>query len=574
MVLDAFHAGMTIDTPGGMRFLPVLRAAGIIAPQERGGTGFDRVPAPLLACSAGAGGPIIRSGTDHPIVKDSSLKIVLLTMPASWEQDQHDFMNRRRRLFGWLHIKPLVNVVPSPSLLYLAPFLMQDGHEVVYLEGLFNPFERMVEKLGAISPDLVGITITSVDWEVSRWMIAELKKRLPSVRIVVGGIHPTLWMERCFEECPAIDFLIYGEGEHTMRELAAALASGSPTGGIRGLICRDGSGALVRTEPRAQVADIDTLPFPAHGLVDVRDYLPSPTFYKRLPHANIIGARGCPFHCIFCHTDTRVRMRSAVNIVDEIEMLRREHGVRDIAFWDDTFTLSEERATAFCEEMIRRRLGVYWAVNARVDRVNERLLRLMKRAGCWRILYGIESGVQKNLDTLRKGTTLEQIRNAVGMTTKAGIEAYGTFMFGIPGETFQEGLETIDFACSIGLDYAVFVNLTPLPGTSVYEDLTSGRLKPAKFTENRFNFKNVSFVPEGMTEEQIRFLIQAGHRRFYVNPRMVIRKVLSIRSFYDLAKYLKGFLLLATASYSAEPAAGNPDDSGKPAMPTGNDSSA
>jgi radical SAM superfamily enzyme YgiQ (UPF0313 family) len=486
------------------------------------------------------------------------LKIILLTMPASWEQDQHDFMNRRRRLFRWLHIKPLVNVVPSPSLLYLAPFLIQDGHEVVYLEGLFYTFEEMVAKLAGESPGLVGITITSVDWEKSRWMITELKKRLPAIRVVVGGIHPSLWLERCFEECPAIDYLAYGEGEFTMRELVEALEGRREMSGVQGLMFRDATGGLVRNEPRPVVKDIDTLPFPSHNLLDVRDYLPSPTFYKRLPHANVIGARGCPFHCIFCHTDNRVRMRSAKNIADEIEMLYREQGVRDIAFWDDTFTLSEERALEFCEEMIRRRIRVYWAVNARVDRINEKLLRLMKRAGCWRILYGIESGVQKNLDRLRKGITLEQVRNAVALTRKAGIEAYGTFMFGIPGETFEEGLETIDFACSLGLDYAVFVNLTPLPGTEVFEDLKNGRLHPAKFTENRFNFKNVSFVPEGMTEEQIRYLIQTGHRRFYVNARMVLRKILGIRSFYDLAKYVKGFLLLATASYS-EPPAGCPE---------------
>ncbi len=479
------------------------------------------------------------------------MKIVLMTMPASWEQDQHDFMNRRSGLFRWLHIKPLVNVVPSPSLLYLAPFLIEDGHEVTYLEGLFLTFESMTERLRTLSPDLVGITMTSLDWEISRWMIMDLKKLFPGIHLVVGGIHPTLWMERCMEECPAIDYLVYGEGEYTMRELASALSSGASPAGIKGLIFREG-GALVRTEARPLLADIDLLPFPAHGLVDARDYLPSPTFYKKLPHANIIGARGCPFHCIFCHTDSRVRMRSAVSIADEIEMLHRDHGVRDIAFWDDTFTLSEERALEFCDEMVRRRLKVCWAVNARVDRVNEALLSRMKEAGCWRILYGIESGVQKNLDRLRKGITLEQVRHAVALTRKARIEAYGTFMFGIPGETYEEGLETIDFACSLGLDYAVFVNLTPLPGTEVYEDLVSGRLKPAKFAQNRFNFKNVSFVPEGMTEEQIRHLIQLGHKRFYVNPRMVARKIAGIRSLYDITKYVKGFLLLATASYTPE----------------------
>jgi radical SAM superfamily enzyme YgiQ (UPF0313 family) len=246
-------------------------------------------------------------------------------------------------------------------------------------------------------------------------------------------------------------------------------------------------------------------------------------------------------------------MRSAGNIADEIQWLVENQGVRDIAFWDDTFTLSEKRVDAFCDEIEKRGLDVDWAVNARVDRVTEGMLRRMKKAGCWRILFGIESGVQKNLDTLKKRTTLDQIRMAVSATSALGMEAYGTFMFGIPGETFEEGLATIDFACSLDLDYAVFVNLTPLPGSEVYNDLLAGKIKPSKFTRDRFNFKNVSFVPEGMTEDQIRFLIQEGHRRFYMRPRLVWKKIRRMRSLLDLKKYINGFSLIATARYMKRP---------------------
>lgn len=480
------------------------------------------------------------------------MRIVLLTMPATWEQDQHDFMNQRKSLFRWVKIKPLVNVVPSPSLLYLAPFVMEDGHEVVYLEGLFHTFEGVLERLGEKVPDVVGVTITSVDWENSRWMLEEVKKRFPKSFIVAGGIHPTLWGERCLDECPGIDCIVYGEGEHTFRELIAALSAGDSLEGIPGLIHRRGD-ATLRNPPRPVIEDIDSLPFPAHGLAPPSKYLPSPTFYNRLPHANIIGARGCPYECIFCHTDRHTRMRSAENIADEIQWLAENQGVKDIAFWDDTFTLSENRVASFCEEIRSRKLDVDWAVNARVDRVTPEMLEMMRDAGCWRILFGIESGVQKNLDTLKKRTTLEQIRRAVSATSALGMEAYGTFMFGIPGETFEEGLATIDFACSLDLDYAVFVNLTPLPGSEVYADLLAGRIKPSKFTRDRFNFKNVSFAPESMTEDQIRFLIQEGHRRFYMRLPLVWKKVRRIRSLLDLGKYIRGFALIATSKYMKRP---------------------
>ncbi len=475
-----------------------------------------------------------------------------MTMPAIWEQDQHDFMNTRRFPFKWLKIKPLVNVVPSPSLLYLAPFLMEDGHEVTYLEGLFYSLERSIEKIKKIKPGIIGITLTSVDWENSRWMINELKEAFPGTVIVAGGIHPTLWKEKCFDECSGIDVIAIGEGEYTMRELAACIEKGDSLEKVKGLMFRK-DGRPVSTGPGIQTEDIDSLPFPAHELADIAAYIPSPTFYKSLPHANIIGARGCPYQCTFCHTDRNVRMRSASNIADEIEILYREHGVTDIAFWDDTFTLSKNRAMEFCRQMIDRKITVDWAVNARVDSIDTELLVEMKKAGCWRVLYGIESGVQKNLDTLKKGTTIQQIRKAVELTAEAGIEAYGTFMFGIPGENYKEGLQTIDFACSLPLDYAVFVNLTPLPGTEVYENLLSGNITPAKFTENRFNFKNVSFVPEGMTEEQIRYLIQRGHRKFYMRPKLIWKKIRSIRSYFDFSKYIRGFLLIATSKYNRQP---------------------
>ncbi len=481
------------------------------------------------------------------------MRIVLLTMPAAWEQDQHDFMNQRISPFRWLKIKPLVNVVPSPSLLYLAPFVIQDGHQVTYLEGLFHSFENARARLRELNPEIVGVTITSVDWENSRWMINEMKREFPAATFVAGGIHPTLWGERCLEECEGLDYIVYGEGEHTFRELVGRLAAGESPEGVQGIIYRSGGG-LVRTPPRPVIEDIDTLPFPAHQLAPASDYLPSPTFYNRLPHANIIGARGCPYECIFCHTDRHTRMRSAGNIADEIQWLVKNQGVRDIAFWDDTFTLSEKRVNDFCDEIEKRGLNIDWAVNARVDRVTPDMLKRMKRAGCWRILFGIESGVQKNLDTLKKRTTLSEIRTAVSATSALGMEAYGTFMFGIPGETFEEGLATIDFACSLDLDYAVFVNLTPLPGSEVYNDLLAGRIKPSKFARDRFNFKNVSFVPDGMTEDQIRFLIQEGHRRFYMRPRLVWKKIRRMHSLLDLRKYINGFSLIATAKYIKRPA--------------------
>ena len=477
---------------------------------------------------------------------DTSMRILLLTVPAPLEQDQHRFMNIRRKGFKWLKIKPLVNVVPSPSLLYLVPYLKEDGHEVCYMEGLFSTFDAVHQTIADLQPHLIGMTVTSVDWRNTRTLAREIRKRFPQSLLVVGGIHPTLWMEQCFEECPELDIVVYGEGENTIRELANRLSAQEDLSGLPGIIYRK-NGEIIRNESRKPVEDLDTLPFPDRSVIDLRRYLPSPTFYHRLPHASIIGSRGCPYRCTFCHTDRHTRMRSATNIVDEIEMLNSTFGVVDVAFWDDTFTLSEDRAYGICEEIVSRKLDVDWCVNARADKITKPLLQTMKQAGCWRVLYGIESGVQKNLDRLKKDIRLDQIREAVRLTNEVGIEAYGTFMFGIPGETYEDGLETIRFACSIGLDFAVFVSLTPFPGSEVYNDVISGKIRAVKH-EAPYDLKNISFVPDSLTEHEIEYLINTAHKRFYIQPKTVIRRLKKMRNLHDLKKNVKGFLLLLTAS--------------------------
>jgi radical SAM superfamily enzyme YgiQ (UPF0313 family) len=455
-------------------------------------------------------------------------------------------MNIRRKGFRWLKLRPLVNVVPSPSLLYLVPHLKRDGHEVAYLEGLFSTDDEVLSALTRWKPDVVGMTITSVDWRNAKRLAPRIKEALPEVTLVAGGIHPTLWKEQCFDECPQLDVVVYGEGELTTRELACRLQDRASLQGLQGTVFRD-NGNIVTNAPRPVVEDLDTFPFPDRSVVDLDSYLPSPTFYHRLPHASIIGSRGCPYRCTFCHTEHHTRMRSARNIVDEIEFLNRRHQVVDVAFWDDTFTLSENRAYEICDEMLRRDLDVEWCVNARADKVTRPLLERMKRAGCWRVLYGIESGVQKNLDTLKKDLTLEEIAKAVRLTNEVGIEAYGTFMFGIPGETYDDGLKTIEFACSVGLDFAVFVSLTPFPGCEVYDDVKAGRIKAVKH-DPPYDLKNISFVPDGLTEQQIAHLIKMGHKRFYLRPKQVLRRAAKMRNLHDLKKNAKGFLLLLTSS--------------------------
>ena len=479
------------------------------------------------------------------------LRIALATVPMSKVQFQHDFVRSRPRVFQWLEFLGVPPSLPSLSLLCLAPMLIEDGHEVVYIEGGSRKYDELLSELHRLQPDMIGLTVISAEWRQARSLLADARRELPDTIIVIGGCHPTQAGRRCLEESEDVDIAVMGDGELALREIAAAVQQGGPLADIEGIYYRDGD-EIVGTGPRENNHDLDSLPFPAYELVDLRQYRPSPTHYRRLPAAGIMASRGCPYRCTFCYSSPVLRVRSPGNVVDEIETLVREHGVRDITFWDDTFTMSTPWGMAVCDELIRRDLRIGFNAFARADCINEPLLRRMREAGCYMLLYGIESGVQKNLDKLKKDQTLEEIRHAVQMAHAAGIQVYGSFVFGIPGESYDEGLQTIAFARELDVDHAIFLALTPLPGTELHEEVLAGRMRPAKGGSPPYSFKGLSSVPEGMTEEEILALIRLGLRRVYLRPRMVARKLREVRRPADIVRFAQGFLLVAGSRFGGE----------------------
>jgi radical SAM superfamily enzyme YgiQ (UPF0313 family) len=225
--------------------------------------------------------------------------------------------------------------------------------------------------------------------------------------------------------------------------------------------------------PRPLIQNLDALPFPARDLLPMDKYIPLPNQYKRKPVANLMALRGCPYQCTFCSANAvfgcSLRMRSAQRVYDEIKQLVDTYGIREISFWDDTLTVNKKWLHELCDLIISNHLDITWSCYARVNTVDLDLLKKMKKAGCWNIFYGIESGNQELLDRIKKGITLDQIRNAVKLTKKAGIEVRGSFMIALPGETPEMAHKTIDFAIELDPDYAQFSITTPYPGTELFE---------------------------------------------------------------------------------------------------------
>jgi radical SAM superfamily enzyme YgiQ (UPF0313 family) len=437
-----------------------------------------------------------------------------------------------------------INYWQPLGTLYVAASVLKAGHDVKFFNGAFMSHTDIIHDLKNYNPDLIGLYSTAFGWNKAIFTASEIRRAGFKTRpcIIAGGPYPVAMQEKCLDEAPDIDAVVTGEGEETVVELLEKLSSGESFEDVKGTAFRL-SGEIIKNPPRPFITDVDSIPFPARELLgDAMDYVPPPATYKRRPVAVIMTARGCSRNCIYCfqidkERKSGVRFRSVENVMQEIELCLKQ-GYKEIKFIDDTLAADYNRAMTMAKEIKRRKLDFTWFASACVHQVDRELLTAFKEAGCWAILLGAESGVQKNLNTIRKGITLEQTRKAVKTAKEAGLTVYTPFIFGIPGETFKEGLETIEFACEIDPDIANFHALTPFPGTYLYDNLD--KYGTISKDLNDFTYQGAAFVPYSMTRDDITRLRQIAFKRFYTRPSYIIRRLLRTRTINDMNALLTG----------------------------------
>lgn len=439
-----------------------------------------------------------------------------------------------------------INYWQPLGTLYVAASLKQAGHEVRFYNGAFLTHEAILQSIAEYQPQLVGIYATTFGWPKAQITAKEIRAVARDCFICVGGPFPIAWQERCLSEnIDYIDGVITGEGEVTLLEICNRLSAGDSLQGVDGLVFQR-HGEVTSNAPRALIEDLDVLPFPARELLgDSARYLPPPATYQRQPVAVMITSRGCDRRCIFCSQIDKhrksgrrgIRFRSVDNVIAEIRQCLQQ-GYREIKFIDDTLAADYDRLMRLTREIKRQKLDFTWFASACVNQVDKPLLRAMKDAGCWAILMGAESGVQKNLNTLRKAITLDQIRSAVKAAKDVGLVVSTPFLFGIPGETYEEALQTIDFALELNPDLANFHALTAFPGTHLYEN----RDKYGRVSENlsRYTYQGASFESYTLSSEQIHALRQFAFRRFYSRPSFLLKRLLRMRNKQDLQAAVNG----------------------------------
>jgi radical SAM superfamily enzyme YgiQ (UPF0313 family) len=379
----------------------------------------------------------------------------------------------------------------------------------------------------AFNPDVVGLTATTSEIVRAAELAARIKQARPDILTIVGGCHVTAIPEETLHAFPDFDMAVVGEGEETLVEILRGLAGGErEPGGIAGTVTRDGA-TLRRHAPRPLIANLDDLPLPAWDLLEGFPGLfrPSPGRIKRWPCASIVLTRGCPNRCVFCDRSVfgnRCRAYTPAYALNVVKDLYERHGVRELLIEDDTFVISKDRVREFCERLIAERLALSWSCLGRADRVDPGLLGLMKKAGCWHISFGIESGDPDILKTMHKHLDLDQICQAVRWSRESGMRTKGFFIVGFPGETVASLARTKAFACSLPLDDISVMQMTPFPGSELY-----GLADQAgTFTRDwrRMNVLNTVFVPHGFTREALEQARGDILKAFYLRPGVMWRQ--------------------------------------------------
>lgn len=417
------------------------------------------------------------------------------------------------------------------GIAYLAAYLEKQGiaTEIFDMNVYDNPFQLYIKMLKSLSPAFVGISAFTIDI-IKAGEIAKLTKNFnKDIITIIGGIHATALPKETLEEFNYFDYLIHGRGEITLTELVSNLKSKKDISNLEGLGYREGNLAKINI-PRRRIIPLDGLPFPAREKLNLLRYKPHKQKYKRLPNTGIISSIGCPHHCIYCSIKIihrRLFLRSAERVVEEIKHCIDKFRIQDFRFYDDCFTFDRDRVIELCQLIINENLDISWNCVSRVDCVDLELLKLMKKAGCYLISYGIDGGTEKALGIINKVTTLDKVRHAIKVTKKAGLESSASFLLGVPGETIEDMKSTIKFAKELSPDLVNFYILKAYPGTKIYDEAKAdGRLLNKKWDEYLMQGPPVAEI--GVLEEVIIQLLKKAYRSFYFRPRYIWQRLKKI----------------------------------------------
>ncbi len=437
------------------------------------------------------------------------------------------------------------SVWPPVGLGIMAAVLEGKGYQPTLIDA--NVERLMVVEVLARIPQgvvLVGISLNSFTYNFVQQLCAGLRELHPAVAIVLGGPLPSADPELVLRNFPCT-MVVRGEGEFAIvKILQNVLAGARASDGVPGGAWLDLDTGELRMAPVERIQDLDSLPFPAYHL------LPPLSRYKsrsrKRPIAPMITSRGCAYGCSFCSKDIfqrKVTFRSAENVLEEIDLLVKRYGVRQLDILDDNFAMNKDRMAAILDGLIARNYGL--AINLNVGIRSEGLTRevfqKMKQAGVFKVAFGIESADPRVLELCQKKLRLDVLERAIALAKEMGMVVYGFFIIGLPGEDEEAFHRTLSFAKRVRLDIANFCIAVPFVGTELYRQVEAkGRflLDTTRDLNVGFYSGQVFFEYPGMTKEDVLRRYKIAYRTFYT-PWQQIRQVLGMRSFAEFSWFVQ-----------------------------------
>ncbi len=361
---------------------------------------------------------------------------------------------------------------PPMGILYLASHLRARGFEVEVFDTTFSSWLQLQKHLATVPPTVLGIYANLMTRGNVLRILSSAKEA--GWKTIVGGPEPGAYVEEYL--AAGADVVVIGEGEVTLEELVPVLKKETRAGlsKVHGIAFRHADGRTERTPPRVQIADLDGQPWPSRESISIERYLETWRRYHGAGSVSMITARGCPYECQWCSHEVygkTHRRRKPASVVDELEWILTRYNPDMLWFADDVFTIHHGWLTQFAAEMKRRNISIPFECISRADRVNERVADVLAEMGCFRIWIGSESGSQRVLDAMRRGVTIKQVQNAMGLCKARGIQTGMFLMWGYEGEEWEDIRATIEHVKVSNPDIFLTTVAYPIRGTSYFREV-------------------------------------------------------------------------------------------------------
>ena len=470
--------------------------------------------------------------------RNGRLKLLLLHPPKIyqvWAGVPRIFNDRFAYLF------------PPLAVMSLSSYLKQHtDHDIQVLDAIVDDlsFDEMEQQIGRVQPDVVGISASASHTIYNVALAIQATRRVcPDAFIVLGGPHVNSFPEEA-ARLQGVDAAIHGDGEQPLVKLLEILAEGGDLAEVPGIVIKRPDGSILRGEPAPPVHDLDTLPFPDRESCPPGKYF-TPGMKGGLA-TTMMSSRGCPHNCVFCNVPKKFRQRSPEHVVDEIEECVNRYGIQDIHFVDDLFNSSARRVMNIAEEILRRDLKIWWGYKASIRQTNREMIKLAKRAGCYRMHYGVETYTNEGLRALNKKVTVDEIKDVFRMTMEEGVKAIAYMIIANPHEkTAEDILGVTRFIHELNPSYVVFSLFTPYPDAPIFDEGVERGLWEADCWETFMlnpteEFDLPTAWEEHLSKDELIKIFKTVHRKFYLHPRTLLKTFATLRTGSELKRILLG----------------------------------